>query len=233
MRDLGGSRLTGALSIAAGAALGVTFGVVAVLRRGKPLHPVGTVASAVLVVAPGAERSGSPLVDEAREHDCVVRASYAAGTGPRFPDIEGFAVRVPGPEGATGPADLLFASTGTGTLSRYLLTVRAPGRHGAQTTLLPVRAGGAPLQLRLDPVDPGGQPWPGTYELSWAHGSGRWHTFATLHADWAGAADAPERFDPVAHPLPGTTQYAAVAALREPAYHLARLARPSAGRLPG
>jgi hypothetical protein len=127
---------------------------------------------------------------------------------------------------------MLFASTGVGRVSRYVLAVRPTSGHGSQTTLLPVRADGHPLQLRLDPLDPTAQPWPTTYALSWAHGTGPWHRCATLTVSWTGAADPPERFDPIAYPAPGTRQYAAVAAVREPSYLLSRLSRPSAGRLP-
>lgn len=172
-------------------------------------------------------KCGSPLVDEPGEHDCLVRASYAVGRGPKRADIEGFALRM-FPAGARRRVtDILFASTGVGPVGRYLLAVRRPGEHGPQTTLLPVRAAGRPLQLRLEPVDPRSQPWPTLYQLSWAYGRGRWHPFGALTVAWGGPGDAAERFDPVAHPLPETTQYPAVAWLREPSYQLARLARPS------
>jgi hypothetical protein len=172
------------------------------------------------------------LLDRPGEYECSVRASYAVGTGPEAPDVEGFALRVWDAGGTDDFADILFASTGSGVVSRYLLTLRSPGAHGSQTTLLPVRAAGHPLQLRLEPVDATEQPWPTTYELSWAHGTGPWHRSGTLTVSWLAPADPPERFDPVAHPVPGTRQYAAVAALREPSYLLSRLSRPSAGRLP-
>lgn len=223
--------LVGAAGIT-GTALGLVFAITAVARRSKPLHPVGTVAAAVLTVTPWPTRSGSPLLDESGEHHCLVRASYAVGSGPEHADIEGFALRVPPTGAQTGITDVLFASTGAGPLGRHLLTVRPRGKHAAQTTLLPVRAGDRPLLLRLEPVDPLSQPWPTNYQLSWAHGRGGWHPFGALIVAWDGEGDAPERFDPVAHPLPGTSQYAALAWLREPAYRLARLARPSAGRLP-
>jgi hypothetical protein len=61
MGDPDASPLVGAATAACGAAgvpLGLTFGVVAGIRRTKPLHPVGTVASAVLAVAPRGPRSG-------------------------------------------------------------------------------------------------------------------------------------------------------------------------------
>ncbi len=234
MRGPAGRVLGAALVAVAGTvgtALGAAFAVTAAIRRSKPLHPVGVVASAVLSVAPDTARSGAPILDEPGEYDCLVRASYALGIGPEHPDIEGFAVRVRHADGLR-LTDILFASTGVGPVSRFLLTVRPAGGHGAQTTLLPVRSAGHPLQLRLDPLDGTSRPWPTTYALSWAHGARPWHRVGTLTVSWQAPVDAPERFDPVANPLPGTDQYAAVAALREPAYLLSRLGRPSAGRLP-
>jgi hypothetical protein len=217
----------------AGGILGAAFAVTAVLRRSKPLHPAGAVAAAVLAVEPPVEASGSPLLDEPGEYDCLVRASWAVGSGPERSDIEGFAVRVRHGAGGSELADVLFASTGDGATSRFVLTVRQPGVHGVQTTLLPVRAGDHGLVLRLEPMaEEGDGPWPSAYELSWAHGRGRWHRFARLDVAWHGTVDPPERFDPIAHPLPGTTQYPVVAGLREPSYLLSRLSRPSAGRLP-
>lgn len=216
----------------AGGGLALASGATALVRRSKPLHPVGVVSRAVLTIDPAPEATGSPLLDASGSHECVVRASWAAGTGPEHVDIEGFALRVLAPVGRDDCSDLLFASTGVGRWTRHLLAPRRAGRHGAQTTLLPVRAGGRPLLMRLDPVDAGTQPWPTHYVLSWARARGGWHHVGSLAVTWHDHHDAPERFDPVANPLPGTSQYAAVARLREPAYRAARLARPSAGRLP-
>ncbi|HET7398172.1 MAG TPA: phosphodiesterase [Intrasporangium sp.] len=225
-----------------GAALGAAFATTALLRRTKPLHPEGVVSSATLRVTPADARSGVPLLDTGGEHACTVRASYAVGTGPEAPDIEGFALRLPAGGAGRSAADVLFASTGTGRLSRFVLAVRRPGVHASLTTLLPVRAAdGSPLLLRLDPRPTrgagvagaaGAGPLPAAYALSWAHGRGQWHECGELAVPWdSGGADAPRRFDPVANPLPGTGQYPLVEWLREPAYALSRLAWPRAGRL--
>lgn len=220
-----------AVAGAMGTALGVVFAVTARVRRSKPLHPEGAVARATLEVSPAPERSGVPLLDEPGRHACVVRASYAMGTGPQRPDIEGFALRLEPGERHTAPVDLLFASTGEGSVSRFALSLRRPGRHGTQTTLLPIDAG-RPLLLRLEPTDPSGHPWPAHYELSWAHGRGGWHPCGELAVDWSLTADAPERFDPLVNELPGSVQYPVVRWLREPSYALARGAWPRAGSLP-
>jgi len=213
-----------------GAVLGLVFGATAGLRRSKPLHPVGVVANGILDVEPEGPASGVPLLDEAGRHECRVRASYAVGTGPEHPDIEGFALRVLLPSRGVA-ADVLFASTGDGPLTRFGLTVRPRRRHAVQTTLIPIRVDGRPLVLRLEPLDRTTQPWPSTYSLSWAHGTGTWRRWGALAVDWVGDADVPERFDPIRNPIPGTSQYLAVRLLREPSYRLSRVARPSAGRL--
>jgi hypothetical protein len=228
-----------ATASAAGAALGVVFSVTARLRRDKPLHPEGAVARAILTILPATNPSGVPLLDEPGEHASVVRASHAMGTRPERSDIEGFALRLVPGERHTHQVDILFASTGAGPISRFGLVLRRPGSHGTQTTLLPVRAGGHPLVLRLEPVDPTpsvvagtGTWWPSRYQLSWARGRGPWQHCGELVVDWSDATDQPERFDPIANPLPGTSQYPAVRRLREPSYGLSRRAWPRAGRLP-
>lgn len=224
---------------AVGAALGAVFAVTARLRRDKPLHPEGSVARATLTIFPATTPSGVRLLDEPGEHACVVRASHAMGTGPESSDIEGFALRVLPGERHTGAVDILFASTGSGPLTRFALTLRRPGVHGTQTTLLPVRASGHPLVLRLEPLDR--MPpedvgrvgwWPSRYELSWAHGRDPWQYCGELVVDWVSTTDAPERFDPIANPLTGTSQYPVVRHLREPSYDWARWVWPRAGALP-
>jgi hypothetical protein len=219
----------GVLAVVPGTVLAGVFGLVAVLRRRKPLHPDGRVAAARLVVEPDAP-SGCEVLDVQGDFDCVVRASYAMGTGPEGPDIEGFALRLLPGERLAGPADVLFASTGSGPLGRFVLQVRRPGHHGVQTTLLPVEAGGHPLLLRLLPRSRG-PGWPADYDLEWTDGGGPWRRCARLTVDWDTGTDEPIRFDPVTNELPGTRQYPWVRWLREPAYLAARLLSPHAGQL--
>lgn len=134
--------------------------------------------------------------------------------------------------------DILFASTGAGRTSRFALRLRSPGDHGTLTTLLPIRAGDHALLLRLEPRwggatgggDDIGTAWPSRYSLMWAHGRGPWVGCGELAIDWSGpATDAPERFDPIHHPLPGTTLYPVVDGLRAPSSTMARRAVPRAG----
>ena len=220
----------GVLAAVPGAALAAVFGTVAVLRHGKPLHPDGRIGAGHLVITPDGT-SGCELLDEAGDLDCLVRASYAMGTGPEAPDIEGFALRLLPGSRLAAPADVLFASTGSGRVGRYVLQVRRPGHHATQTTLLPIQASGHPLLLRLRPRSRG-PGWPADYDIEWAHGTGPWHRSGRLTVDWADGTDEPIRFDPIANQLPGTREYAWVRWLREPAYLAARLMSPQSGRLP-
>lgn len=217
------------LAAVPGAVLAAAFGVVALARRGKPLHPEGQIGAGHLVVDPDG-RSGCRLLDVAGDLDCLVRASYAMGTGPGGSDIEGLALRLLPGNHLAAPADVLFASTGTGRVGRFVLRLRRPGHHGGQTTLLPVDASGYPLLLRLLPRSHG-PGWPADYDLEWAHGTGPWRTCARLTVDWATGTDEAVRFDPIANQLPGTREYGWVRWLREPAYRAARLVSPQAGRL--
>lgn len=208
--------LVGALGAVPGAVLGATFGAVAKVRRTKPLHPVGRVGDATLVVTDPRPRLGVPLLAAEGTHRCFARWSRAAGLPSPLPDVEGLALRLEEPR-----ADLLFASTGTGSVGRYLLTPRGPRSHGTQTTLLPVASAAGPLLFAVTPAGDG-EP-PRRYTLSVACGSREWETVGRVEVDrWRD--DEPTRFDPVTHMLPGTEQYPVVRLLREPSYLLARKA---------
>lgn len=208
-----------------GAALAGVMLVAAHLRGDKPLHPVGVVGDGALKVEPTAV-SGVPVLDEAGSHPLLVRWSRAIGRASGASDVEGFALRLMDRE---PPADILFASTGSGMLTRYLLALRDDGEYATLTTLLPVMTDGGPLLLRLEPTaapTSAGEP-PAAYTLSWSRLAGAWHDTGSLEIAWRDE-DAPVRFDPVANLLPGTRQFGAVAVLREPSYRAGRTVAPRA-----
>ena len=213
-----------AVGAAVGAALGAGFGVAARVRRDKPLHPSGQVGEAVLDVTSPAPELGVPLLGEVGRHPCLVRWSRSAGVPSPLPDVEGLALRVrDGGEGR--PADLLFASAGTGPITRYVLHLRGPRRHGPLSTVLPVLGATGWLVFLVEPGDDADPPV--RWRLAVARGSSAWRSLGTVTATWG--FDEAVRFDPVLNPLPGTGQHPLVSALREPAYARARdgAARPS------
>ncbi|MEE6296005.1 hypothetical protein [Georgenia wangjunii] len=221
----------------AGEVVGQVLGAVGALRRAKPLHPRGTVHAATLeragLARDGAgssRRGGVPLTDEAGRDEGHVRISRAMGLPEPLPDILGAAVRLPGRDGTV---DLLFATTGVGILTRYVLLPRRDA-HTPMTTLMPLRTPSGPLQLRLTPVP---SPTPSAtraWEMSASSpGSRRWEPFARLVAstDPVGPdSDPPLRFDPVGNIPAGTSQYPWIARVRDPAYVLARRRAPLNGR---
>jgi hypothetical protein len=207
-------RLQSVAGAVPGALLGVVFGAAAVVRRTKPLHPKGRVGTGVLEVTSPRRELGVPLLATTGKHPCTVRWSRSVGLPAPLPDIEGFALRLTEPT-----ADLLFSATGTGRLGRFLLVPRLAGRHGPQGTLLPVTTDAGSLLLKVDPLDDA-QP-PTRWELAVAQAGSAWEPVGTIDVVWGD--DQPLRFDPVEHQLPGTSQYRAVARLREPAYLAARL----------
>ncbi|MCE1177981.1 MAG: hypothetical protein LWW86_02980 [Micrococcales bacterium] len=211
-----------------GAALATAALVAGAVRRDKPLHPVGVVGTGRLVVTPRGGAHGIPLLETLGEHECTARWSRAMGREEGADDIEGLAVRL---KLDGGPADLLFASTGSGALDRHLLAMRHDGEHAELTTLLPVRTAGGVVTFRAAPLGwAGGHRPPERYEISVAGLAGRWQPVATLVVTWSDQ-DGEIRFDPVLHPLPGTRQLPLVATLRAPAYWAARHGSPDEGDL--
>lgn len=203
-----------------GAVLGGVFGAVAKVRRDKPLHPRGQVGDAVLHVTDPVPWLRIPLLTSEASRPCVVRWSRAAGLPSPLPDVQGLAVRIE-QRGSDATADLLFASTGTGSLTRFLLSPRAPHSHGPLSTLLPVESRMGAVVFLATPADAGHPPR--RFDLAVAHGASSWLKVGFLEVDTWGP-DRPTRFDPVHNELAGTRQYPVVRGLREPSYLFARRA---------
>lgn len=233
MRILDGSRnlvrSSGvALLGAAGVAAGLGFGVVGALRRNRPIHSVGAVVSGQLTInAPAG--IGSPVFDDAGVTALVARFSRSASWPVGLPDIMGLALRIPAGGSDGGPADLLFASTGTGRLTRYVLQLRSSVSSGTLTTMLPLAGPTGNIVFRLDP-EPGNH-----YRLSYSRSSEPWLPLGRVSLAPLGDSlqrsnshsgpDDPElRFRPVAHPPVGLTVPRWIAAVRAPAYRFARAA---------
>jgi len=192
-----------------GLALAAAFDAVARLRGTRALHPVGFCGTGAVTVTPG-PRSGVVLLDEPGPHPCLVRWSRATGLRDG-PDVEGLAVRVQG----AAAGDVLLASTGTGVVSRHLLTLRTRRQHGPLTTLLPLSTARGPLLLRLDPVT--GDDPPSAYRLFVSAPGHPWHERGRLDLTWTDS-DCTRRHDPVGHPLAGAWTSALWAHLRKPSY---------------
>jgi hypothetical protein len=207
--------------VGGGVLAAATGGLAALRRARKPLHPSGEVLAA-RIFRRGADGSsdvsGVPWLDEPGEDDAVVRLSRAIGPAGPLPDIHGLAVRV---HLAGGYGDLLFATTGRGPVSRFVLLPSRGARTQPMTTLLPYRTESGPVVLSVDPV--GAE----AFELSWARPAGDWNVFGCLRLSTR-RVDEEISFDPILHQLPGLDQYPAVRRLREPAYATARRSRGDA-----
>lgn len=212
----------------AGRLFGAVFGPLAVLRRGRPLHPRGTVLRGTLRLgddpdAPGAElRYAGPA---------VVRVSRSVGLPPGLPDVHGLAVRW---EVDGRPQDLLLSGTGTGRLSRFLLAPRLRPWDGFLGSLMPFRTSDGPVLLGAAPV-PGARGDTDQDDLRVdlvllsARAGGPWQRCGRLVAEDVDP-DADLRFDPVLHvPAPYRT-YGWAAALRLPSYAAGRRRSPAPRR---
>ncbi|GAA4284502.1 hypothetical protein GCM10022261_20330 [Brevibacterium daeguense] len=237
--------VTTALAGTAGLALGAALGALGAIRRNRPVHSVGSVVPGTLVVdAPGS--TGSPLFDTAGEAPVTARLSRSASWPIQLPDVMGVALRVQGGGRRGGPADLLFASTGTGVLTRYVLQLHSRVTEGPLTTMLPLAGPEGNIVFRLDPDganDPDASHEHGAkhFRLSYSRNSGPWEPLGevVLSADGgageasieptqrsddpAGPDDPHLRFRPVAQTPAGLVTPPWLRAARAPAYGIARL----------
>jgi hypothetical protein len=204
---------------ALGALLAGALGTVAALARRRPLHAVGTTWDAQLRIDDPQPDLGVPLLEDRGAHPCTVRVSRAMGTPSGWWDIGGLALRLPGAGPGSGPADLLFATTGTGRTTRHLLR---PVRHATEqalTTLLPTTAAGRSLVLLVRPTTRDDEPR--QYELAVGADGGAWQAVGLIDLLHERAAEE-LRYDPIVNELTGTTPAPWVVAMREPAYRWAR-----------
>lgn len=214
---------------AGGGLLAAVIAPLGKLRDAKPLHPRGSVHVATLEVTHPAPALGVPMFDQSGPIECLARISRAVGLPPPWPDIGGLAVRLR-PQAAEGSrSDLLFASTGRGRVTRWLLAVRRDPVGGTLTTLLPMQSVLGPVQFVLEPQD---DVQPTSYQLGWARPGEEWRPLGrlVLGAEVGPVSDPPVRFDPIVNPVDGLANYPTVQRLREPAYRWARKVWPP--RLP-
>lgn len=220
--------ITRSAADAGGRVLATAIAPLGKLRDAKPLHPDGVILEATVEITDPAPELGVPLFVERGPIPCLARLSRAVGTPSPLPDVGGIAVRLRPQAAEGGRCDLLFASTGRGRVTRWLLAVRRDPVSGPLTTLLPMRSVSGPVQFVLEPLEAP----PGVYELGWARPRGSWQPLGrlVLGDQLEPMADPPLRFDPIVNPLDGLTNYPAVTRLREPAYRLARRLQPLSPR---
>lgn len=192
-----------------------TQGVASLRPARKPLHPEGEVVRGRIYRRGSEVPTGVDWLDEVGEDDVVVRRSRAIGLPHTLPDIHGLAVRV---GGAGEGGDLLFATTGFGRVTRFVLTASRGPRTRPLTTLLPYDTDSGPMLLAAEGTADG------SYDLSWARPSGEWHLFGVLLLS-SRSDDQEISFDPLQHQVPGLRQYPSVRRLRQPAYLRARRSR--------
>lgn len=194
----------------------LSSGVVAlgsVRQRTKPLHPDGVLRRATVTRNGSPTRTGVPWLDLAGTDAALVRLSRGVGLPSPLPDVHGLALRL---ERDGNPADVLFADTGVGPLTRYLLIPRRSATSHTLTTLLPYRSPRGPMLLAARPESEH------RFELLRASAIGGWTSFGSIDLGEPLGDDTRISFDPVLNVLPGLEQYDWVKRLREPAYWSAR-----------
>lgn len=215
--------LVAGASRVAGNLLEGVFAAVARLRpTAKPLHPRGEIFTATVTRSGLKSAVGAPWVDESGVDHAQVRLSRAIGLPRGWPDILGLALRVPGAEGF---GDLLFATTGRGTVGRFVLLPSRSTTSRIYTTLIPYRTTSGPLLLAADPDGPS------AFMLACARPAEAWQLFGRIVLEPSPAVKTDEiddvgpAFDPVLNQFPGLSYYPWAARLREGSYRAARRAR--------
>jgi hypothetical protein len=232
----------------AGALVGAALGLLARLRRGKPMHPRGAVFSAVLERrgVDGGPPWGVPWLDVAATEAAVVRLSRGSGLPAPLPDLLGLAIRLPA--GTGQPIDLLLSTTGRGPLARLVPVLRRDAA-AVYSSIMGYRSDAGPLRLaalpEADAVPSEPRPLAAavdgkglSFTLAVARGRGPWVPVGRLVLGAAADPLDPDvRFDAVLHPPPGLVPDGPMARFRAPAYARARAARsarrPSAESLDG
>jgi hypothetical protein len=215
------SQVTELAAAAAGRVLATGLGAVALVRRGKPLHPRGDIWRAVLEVTDPVPGAG-PFAGTVGTYDGLARHATAMGLPAPLPDVDGLALRLP-VDG--GDADLLFAATGTGRWTQHVLVPHPAGARVPLTTLLPFETRAGRLVLGLFPDDSSRDDLSGAthYDVRASLGSGPWRPLGHLALAPLDVEDPPElRFDPIRNTPPGLDTHPVIVRLRDPAYVAAR-----------
>lgn len=209
------------------------FAVVARLRRGRALHPVG--ASWEATVHPVGEGRDLPFL---ADHPLpgLVRLSKGGGLPAPVPDVHGLSLRLLDVDGPGRHQDLLLASAGRAVGLRHLLVPTrgvdrcgysslAPYRLRGRQVLLGGRllGGRRDVPLRLDRVATAVADEGVAFELSVATLRGPWRPIAQVELTRRLSAEASRRlrFDPW-HTVPGLQPAGWLNRLRGPAYRGSR-----------
>jgi len=144
------------------------LGVGTALRGARVFHPHGATTTCRVVV-PGGAGAGARLLDEPGTHEGVVRRSRGAGLPSPLPDVDGFALRLPGLGMGGAPLDLLVNSAWRYAFVPSLL---AP----TWSAILPHRTGSGRLVLL------GARPTAAGFDLLVASPLGPWRRWGTLES---------------------------------------------------
>ena len=162
------------------AAAATALGVSTAVRGARVFHPRGSTRHCRVLV-PGGTSWGARVLDEVAVHDGVVRTSRGVGLPAPLPDVDGFALRLPGLGVGGAPLDILINSAWRFAFAPSVLS-------WTWSCVLPYRTGdGVQVLLGARPVDDG-------FELLVAPTVGGWQPWARL--ELGGPAPDGFRTDP-------------------------------------
>ena len=148
------------------AAVATTLGTATAVRGARVFHPHGQVRTATVTVEGGGDW-GAALLDRTGIHGGVVRLSRGVGLPAPLPDVDGFALRLPGLGVEGAPLDLLVNSAWRFAFAPSVLSP-------TWSAVLPHRTGSGRLVLL------GARPADGGFRLYAAPPLGRWRQWGRL-----------------------------------------------------
>ncbi len=138
--------------------IATTLGVLAALRRGKPVHPKGAVYDARLLISGSPSAPPATLLQEPREHRAIVRFSRSVGWPEPLPDLLGMSIRVLDAYGPGEHQDLMLISSIDLPVLHHIFVPVRDAWQAPYSSSLPYRAGDARFLIGVLPRLAGPRP---------------------------------------------------------------------------
>ncbi|HEU4481252.1 MAG TPA: hypothetical protein VFS18_05155 [Actinomycetota bacterium] len=129
-----------------------TFAALSRLRGKRIFHPIGEAFAGTLTFNSAADRWLPDVLARPRQHDVIVRFSRAVGLPQAFPDILGFAIKIPDLYGNGWGQDWLLVTSATDVVRRHVLIPSFGFLSRSYSSVLPYRSGETLVTFGAEPL---------------------------------------------------------------------------------